>query len=239
MKKIIVFSLALAFNLNFALAQPDGPMGPPPGGGQPPMGKDGKPMGPPPGGKPGPGGGGSQYKQAKGIRTYAKDAVLTGKTIKSETSDESAVLSTGGTLTLNRCILTNSADASSTDDASFYGVNAVVCAQPANQKKGTCTINSSHNQLSGTGRGANGMFAYGKATINTSYDVIRQTGGNARGIMASGGGTINVVGDTVETRAHSSSCVATDRGGGIINIDGGVYTCYGGNSAGLYSTGNI
>ena len=239
MKRITALALAMTLSLGMAHAQFDSPMGPPPGGGQPPTGKDGKPMGPPPGGKPGPGGGGSQYKSAKGKRTYSKDAVLTGKTIASDTQDESAVLATDGTLTLTNCRLTNSADASSTDDASFYGVNAVVCAQPSSQKGGKCTIRSEHNYVSGTGRGANGIFAYGGATINSSYDVIKQTGGNARGIMASGGGTINVVGDTVETRAHSSSCVATDRGGGTITIDGGVYTCYGGNSAGLYSTGNI
>jgi len=239
MKRILALAITMTLGLGVAHAQFDSPMGPPPGGGQPPMGNDGKPMGPPPGGKPGPGGGGSQYKSAKASRTYSKDAVLTGKTINSSTQDESAVLVTDGTLTMTNCHLTNSADASSTDDASFYGVNAVVCAQPSNQKKGTCTIRSQHNHISGTGRGANGLFAYGNATVNSSYDVIAQTGGNARGIMASGGGTINVVGDTVETRAHSSSCVATDRGGGTIIIDGGVYTCYGGNSAGIYSTGNI
>jgi len=239
MKRSILLFASILLSASLVSAQSDAPMGLPPGGGQPPMGADGKPMGPPPGGKPGPGGGGQQFKTASGMKQYSKDATVKGLNVTSKTSDKSAVYVNKGTLNIQKSTLANTADASSTDDASFYGVNAVLCAQPQKDSKTGCTINSQGNHISGSGLGANGMFAYGKAVINSVNDVVEQTGGNARGIMASGGGTINVVDANVTTRGHSSSCVATDRGGGTINISGGTFTCYGANSAGIYSTGVI
>jgi len=237
MKRRIVFLSAILLSVSIASAQQDGPMGPPPDG-QPPMDANGMPA-PPPGGKPGPGGGGQQFKQASGVLSFTSDATVTGKTVTSETSDKSPIYVSSGTLNISNCVLTNKGDASSTDDASFYGVNAVMCAQPAQDSKATCVINSRNNHVSGTGLGSNGIFAYGNATINSENDVIEQSGGNTRGIMASGGGTINAKHATVVTKGHSSSCVATDRGGGIINVTGGTFTCYGGNSAGIYTTGEI
>jgi len=240
--KAAALCLSLFVGVN-ALAQNSDRPGPPPGG-MPPQ--NGQFPGPPPGGfgggpggKPGPGGGGSQYVEAKGTKTFDSDAKLDNTEVTSTEADHSAVLATGGTVAISYCTLTNPKDASSTDDASFYGVNAVMCAQPKDRTNGTAVINSLHNKITGSGLGSNGIFAYGKAEINSTFDNITETGGNSRGIMASGGGKINVYQDTVVTKNGSSSCIATDRGGGEINIDGGLYTCYGANSAGLYSTGNI
>jgi len=235
---LIVLGLAIAQTI----AQDDFMMGPPPPGGTPPQKGDGRGLGMPPVGPDGisgPGGGGQKYVEAKGVKTFNKNKTINGKDIESTTTDKSAVLCTGGTLDISYSSLSNKADATSTDDASFYGVNAVLLAQPKDRKEGSAVINSSHNTIKGSGRGANGIFAYGNGVVNTSYDNIYQTGGNARGMLCSGGGTINVVADTVVTMAGSASCIATDRGGGTINIDGGLYTCNGANSAGLYSTGII
>jgi len=250
MKKFLL-CLALCVSTG-ALAQGNFDM--PPGGfngerpsGPPPESFNGqRPQGPPPGGfqggpngKPGPGGGGSQYVTAKGKLTTDKDVSYNGITVSSDSSDYSALLCKAGTVSISNSVLTNNNDASSTDDASFFGINAVVCAQPADKTNGSAKIYSENNRIYGVGLGSNGVFAYGKSVINTNCDYIYETGGNSRGIMASGGGTINVTNDTVITKNSSSSCIATDRGGGTINVNGGIYTCYGKNSAGLYSTGNI
>ncbi len=228
----------LAIGITKVSAQDDFMMGPPPGGfGQEMQDGEGGP-GMQPNGKAGPDGGGQSYVSATGVKTYSGKKIVSGKTIRSSSEDKSAVLATSGTLDITNCILSNTADASSTDDASFYGSNAVLLAQPS-PKKNKVVINSSHNSIKGIGKGANGIFAYGGGTVNSANDYIYQTGGNARGVLCSGGGTVNIENDTIVTVSGSSSCIATDRGGGNINIRGGLYTCNGSNSAGLYSTGKI
>ncbi|MCH4156429.1 MAG: T9SS type A sorting domain-containing protein [Muribaculaceae bacterium] len=173
---------------------------------------------------------------ADNVLTSTSDQTVSGQTYSSTTTDQSAVKVTAGTLTITKCKITNSANASSTDNASFYGTNAVMLCYGA---KTTPVISSSNNYVSGTGRGANGIFAYGTGVITTSNDTIVQTGGNARAIMASGGGTITVNNDVASTTDASSSMIATDRGGGTITVNGGSYTANGQNSAGIYSTGAI
>lgn len=236
-KFTFILLVFLATGITKISAQDDFMMGPPPGGfGQGMQDGEGGP-GMPPDGK-GPGGGGQSYVNATGMKTFKGKKIVSGKTIQSKTKDKSAVLATSGTLDISHCVLSNTADASSTDDASFYGVNAVLLAQPS-PKKDKVIINSSHNSIKGSGKGANGVFAYGNGTVNSTNDYIYQTGGNARGVLCSGGGTVNIENDTIVTMSGSSSCIATDRGGGNVNVKGGIYTCNGTNSAGLYSTGNI
>lgn len=188
----------------------------------------------------GPAGRGRQSSRVTDSAVYISvDTVaVVGKRFVSDKGDVGAVLCRAGVLTISRCNLMGEGDAASTDDASFYGVNAVLAAQPQ-PAGGEAVIFSFHNTIAGSGVGANGIFAYGRGKITTSGDCITQTGGNARGIMCSGGGTVVVSGDTVVTTGGSSSCIATDRGGGSITVNGGVYTCNGFNSAGIYSTGDI
>jgi hypothetical protein len=170
------------------------------------------------------------------VLTSTTTQTVSGQTYKSTTSDQSAVKATAGTLTITKCKLYNTADASSTDNASFYGTNAVMLAYGKNTSP---AIQSSYNYVAGSGKGSNGIFAYSGGTVTTTSDTIYQTGGNSRAIMASGGGTINVYNDVATTVNGSSSVIATDRGGGTINVNGGTYTANGSNSAGIYSTGTI
>ena len=178
----------------------------------------------------------TQTRSSDNVLTSSTTQSVSGNTYTSTTSDQSAVKVTDSTLTISKCKLYNSADASSTDDASFYGTNAVMLSYG---KSTSPVITSSNNYVSGTGKGANGIFAYGNGTITTTGDTIYQTGGNARAIMASGGGTITVNNDIATTTNGSSSVIATDRGGGTITVNGGTYTANGSNSAGIYSTGTI
>jgi hypothetical protein len=174
--------------------------------------------------------GGTTYEQSTGSVT------LTGKTYLSTTADLSAVKVTGGTLNLSDSKISSTGNSSSTDNSSFYGLNAVILAYAGN---GTACIISSGNKVSSAGTGANGIFAYGTASITSTGDSFTHTGDGAHAIMCSGGGTIIVKNDTAVTSGGSSSVIATDRGGGTITVTGGIYTSNGSNSAAIYSTGTI
>jgi len=173
---------------------------------------------------------GNTYSQSSGTVTE------TGKTYFSSTDDLSAVKVTGGTYNISGSKISSSGTTSSTDNSSFYGLNAVILAYASS---GTAIINSSGNKVTSTGIGANGIFAYGTASITTTNDCFTQTGDGGHAIYCAGGGTIVVKNDTAVTSGGSSSTIATDRGGGFITITGGTYTANGSRSAAIYSTGTV
>ena len=91
-----------------------------------------------------------------------------------------------------------------------------------------------------TGDGANDIFAYGSGTtVTLSGTRISATGRYAHGIMASGGGMIKATNLTASTTNSNGAVIATDRGGGTINVSGGRYSTSGTDSPGIYSTGRI
>jgi hypothetical protein len=170
------------------------------------------------------------YSQSSGTTT------LTGQTFTSSTNDLSAVKVTGGTLNLSSSTISSSGNTSSTDNSSFYGLNAVILAYTSS---GAAIINSSGNTITSTGTGANGIFAYGTASATSENDIFFHTGDGGHAIMCSGGGTITVVNDSAVTSGSSSSTIATDRGSGTITVTGGYYAAKGNRSAAVYSTGVI
>jgi hypothetical protein len=172
----------------------------------------------------------TNYTQSSGTVT------LSGQTYSSSTTDLSAVKVTGGTFNISNSKISSTGSTSSTDNSSFYGLNAVVLAYASS---GTAVINSSGNTITSTGTGANGIFAYGTATVISQNDKFNHTGGGGHAIMCSGGGTMTITNDTAVTSGGSSSNIATDRGGGTITVTGGKYTSNGSNSAAVYSTGKI
>ncbi|MDP4202738.1 MAG: hypothetical protein Q8861_08585 [Bacteroidota bacterium] len=172
----------------------------------------------------------STYSQSSGTVTES------GKTYTSSTADLSAVKVTGGTYTISKSTISSTGNTSSSDNSSFYGLNAVVLAYASSE---TAAIVSTGNTISSSGSGANGIFAYGSGTITSTGDKITCTGNGGHAIMCSGGGTVTVTNDTSSTAGSSSSNIATDRGSGTINVTGGVYTSSGDKSAAIYSTGTI
>ena len=137
-------------------------------------------------------------------------------------------------LSLIRPVIRTTGNTKSSDESSFYGLNAGVLAE--NGAKLTITGGS----VSTTGTGANGVFAYGSGSTVTLRGVkITATAGGGHGVMASGGGTMKVTGLTVSTKGASSAAIATDRGGGTITVIGGRFQTAGFKSPGIYSTGTI
>ena len=57
--------------------------------------------------------------------------------------------------------------------------------------------------------------------------------------MTTGGGTTNAYNLTINTSGVSSAAIRTDRGGGIVNVDGGTYTTTGSGSPSIYSTAEV
>jgi hypothetical protein len=190
--------------------------------------------GAPPGAPPGGGGGGSsaQYTPT-GTYSQTSGTVTKSGTFASSTKDRSGVLVSGGALTLTDATVTTSGASSSSDESSFYGLNAGVLA------RGSGVVRMTGGTVTTTGAGANGVFAYGTSKITLTGTTINTTGQYAHGIMTSGGGTITANDLRVSTTGGSSAPVATDRGGGTITVNGGSYRSSGNNSPAIYSTGAI
>jgi hypothetical protein len=159
----------------------------------------------------------------------------TGGSIRAASLDESGVLAKdSSTLTLEGVTVSTTGASSSSDDSSFYGLDAGVLAFSG------ASIEETGGSVSTTGAGANGVFSYGSGSkITIAKTTITATGQYAHGIMASGGGAITADDLDVHTSGASSASIATDRGGGTITVVGGTYTTKGRNSPGIYSTGSI
>jgi hypothetical protein len=156
-----------------------------------------------------------------------------GRTYTASAKDTSGVLVTGGSLTLTDATVKTTGSSSSSDQSSFYGLDAGVLA-----KGGSLAL--SGGSVATTGDGANGVFAYGSGTVVTlDGTTVTATGKYAHGIMASGSGTIKATDVTASTTGSNGAVIATDRGGGTIAVDGGTYSSAGTDSPGIYSTGTI
>ena len=255
----ILLTIAMLFSISLcACAEengqppepPSGDMAPPDGGnGQPPE----KPDGNPPEGGPGgggfgggtpPGGGTSDftYTAVTEITEAAEQADLT---YQSETADESAlIINTGDAVTISNPTVIKTGDSNGGDNCNFYGLNAGVLAM------GGTTTNITGGIIETSASGANGVFSYGGnggrngaegdgTTVNISDTIITTTGDGSGGIMTTGGGITNATNLTITTSGRSSAAIRTDRGGGLVTVDGGTYTTNGLGSPTIYSTADI
>ena len=201
--------------------------------GQPPEKPDGAPDG-----QGGPGGwfgGSGTVTQGTSANTLDTDSTVYSKTYESTGSDENALRVDGATVTLNDITVSKSAGSSSnTEDGDFYGQNAALLATNG------ATVTISGARITSNAQNGNGVFNYGTGTtVNISNSTIRTSADNSGGIQTTGGGTTNASDLTVETSGNSAAAIRSDRGGGIVNVDGGSYTSNGVNSPAVYSTADI
>jgi len=157
------------------------------------------------------------------------------KSYSATATDESAICITGTatSVTLTDPIVATSGATSSTDESSFYGLDAAVLDYDGGD------ISISGGTITTSGQGGNAIFAYGSGKVTISNTIVSATGANAHGLYAAGGGQMVVTDATASTTGSAASVVATDRGGGTITITGGRYTSAGQRSAGIYSTGTV
>lgn len=183
-----------------------------------------------------PGGAASPTYTDTGVFTLNDGAAtLANRTITAAGADESGVLvKGGGALTLRRSTIRTTGGSKSSDESSFYGLDAGLLAESSGKAR------LAHVSVSTTGAGANGVFAYGSgARVSIVGGTIAATGQYAHGAMAAGGGSVSLRDVEISTKGASSAAVATDRGGGTIVVHGGKMTTAGYRSPGVYSTGKI
>jgi len=145
---------------------PDKPEG---GEGQTPPGDGGQP-------------GGSTDEQSgsdSAATTLTQDS--SGKTYKSTTGGENAVLVNGSKVKMTKATVKKTGDSSS-ESADFYGTNAAVLA------KGGATLTIKNSKITSKGAHANGVFSYGSGTtVKISNSTITTKGNNSGGIIRAGG----------------------------------------------------
>ena len=206
------------------------------------------PKGNPPGGGPGGGFGGGHSSaniDYSGSVEITSAATETNKTYSTSTVDQSSLLiSTSDNVTITNPTVSKTGDSNGGDSCNFYGLNAAVLVKDGSTTTitgGTVTTNAS---------GANGVFSYGGnggkngATGDGTTVIIRDTkitttGNGSGGIMTTGGGITKAYNLDVTTRGQSSAAIRTDRGGGVVTVDGGTYTSNGLGSPAIYSTADI
>jgi hypothetical protein len=157
-------------------------------------------------------------------------ATLSNQTYTASATDTSAVwVANSGVLNLVNPAIATSGNTSSTDNSSFYGLNAALLASAG----GSATVTG--GTISTTGESANGAFATGTgSSVSLTNTVIDCTDDGAHGVMASQGGSLTLNNVTITTAGGSAAGLATDQGGGTVSASGGTVTVAGGNSPGIY-----
>ena len=185
------------------------------------------------GGQGGPGdGGGSTNISYSGKTKFTSNMTEDSKSYGSTTGGENALLVSGGTSTISNATITKSGDTSD-ENSDFYGTNAAVLVYNGatlNINGGTVTTNGGHS---------NGVFAGTSGTININKTTINTTGNNSGGIMVTGGGVLKATDLTIQTKGNSSAAIRSDRGGGTLTVNGGIYETSGVGSPAIYSTADI
>ena len=159
---------------------------------------------------------------------------ITGGTYTATGTDESAIEASGTVKATVTGSIINKTDgsASSADDSSFKGVNSAV------RVYGNATVTLKDVTVNATASNATGVFAYDGGTVNISDSTVNVTGGGAGGIQVAGGGTLYA--SNLIVKSASKAAIRSDRGGGIMVVDGGTYTSTGSNGCpAIYSTADI
>ena len=180
-------------------------------------------------------GGSGEVTNGTSANTITKDTEVDSETYTSTGDDENALRVDGATVTLKDITIEKTAGSSSnTEDGDFYGLNAGLLVLNG----ATATITGATVNTSVTN--GNGVFSYGEGTVvNISDSTIRTTENNSGGIQTTGGGTMNAANLDVETQGNSAAAIRSDRGGGMVNVDGGSYVTNGTGSPAIYCTADI
>ena len=174
-----------------------------------------------------------------------ENKTITNETYSSENKDENTILVSGDiNAEISDTTITKTGDSDGGDNTSFYGTNSAITV------KDKANVILKNLNITTDATGANGVFSYGgSATTNNSSgdgtkvtisdSTIITTKDNSGGIMTTGGGNMIASNLTITTSGISSAAIRSDRGGGIVSVDGGTYTTNGQGSPAIYSTASI
>ena len=189
-------------------------------------------------------GGGSSNVSYSASKEITSDKNIESGSFSSTTSDENVITISNANSNLANITINKTGDSDGGDNTSFYGNNSAILA------KDGAIVNITNATITTDANGANGVFSYGGSattnnensdgtTINISNTKITTTGNNAGGIMTTGGGNMNASDLEIVTSGISSAAIRSDRGGGIVNVSGGIYKTTGKGSPSIYSTADI
>ena len=151
------------------------------------------------------------------------------------TQDDQSAVEVSGTqdITITGAVIQKTGgSASSADAASFRGVNSAVRVYDQ------ATLHISDSVIESSAQNATGVFAYDQGTVYISDCTVTVTGGGAGGVQVAGGGTL--YGSALNVTSASKAAIRSDRGGGTMILDGGIYTATGTNGCpAIYSTADI
>ncbi|MCR5743336.1 MAG: hypothetical protein K6F92_06390 [Lachnospiraceae bacterium] len=101
------------------------------------------------------------------------------------------------------------------------------------------TVTVSNSTITTDAAGGAGVFAYGDGVAYVSDTTIVTQQSTSGGIHVAGGGTLYASNLDVTTYGGSSAAIRSDRGSGVMVVDGGTYTSNGSGSPAIYSTADI
>lgn len=178
------------------------------------------------------GDGGNIEKTAAAV--ISEDGSVSGESYSSGSDDENALRIDGAAVTLDNIHVAKSGGASNIDNGNFYGVNAALLAENGAE------VTIENSEVTSSASAGNGIFSYGSGTVVTVKNtVIRTEKDNSGGIQTAGGGTTYARDLDIATQGNSSAAIRSDRGGGIVEVDGGSYITSGTGSPAIYSTADI
>lgn len=165
--------------------------------------------------------------------TYSENTSLSSQKITSTGKDENAVLVSDGEIYMDNITVDRiSSDSTGGDNSSFYGVGAAVLTTGG-------SVNISNSKITTDAAGGAGVFSYGEGKAYVFDSTISTKQNCSGGIHVAGGGTLYASNLNVETNGESSAAIRSDRGSGIMVVDGGNYTSNGIGSPAIYSTAKI
>ena len=168
--------------------------------------------------------------------TYSSTNCLASNTVSTDDADENVILvKSGATFTLNSVTVNKTGDASNTENAEFYALNAAFLV--TNSSTGVIY----NSTILTNGKGANAVFSYGSSSkiqiFNSTIDTTGQS--SSRGLLATYTGTINAYNLFISTTGGSCATLATDRGEGVVTCLNCKLITAGAGSPVIYSTGTI
>ncbi len=168
------------------------------------------------------------------VTVYTEDTTVDGETFTSVGTDENAILiKAGANVVLKEITLVRTSDDSTGgDNSSFYGVGAGLLVT-----EGTVYVDG--GAFTTDAAGGAGIFSYADGIAYIADSIINTSSNTSGGIHVAGGGTLYAWDLTVETDGASSAAIRSDRGSGIMVVDGGSYTSNGSGSPAVYCTADI
>ena len=169
----------------------------------------------------------------KGVKEIINNEKIIKETFTDDKTDTNILLlSNEINVDMDNVTINKKGDTNNPDNSSFYGINSGLLI------KDQASLNINDSSVFTDGLGANGIFSYNSKVVinNTTINTDKDLSG---GIMVAGNGNIDASNLEIKTKGNSSAAIRSDRGGGVITVNEGVYETNGVGSPAIYSTANI